>query len=274
MGHYCFQDMNYCSNKQGPNDGQYSGFAMGRLAADIYDAKKFLRLDRIAMMGHSLGWTVVSQYIQDYGTDEIVGLFINDESPKNLGVSPAENSLFPPDIASYPIDQFISLATSLTPQFDKTKGYVNLQKNVRRSLGGSDNTDPVYDPKTKKPAFMMTQEAWEKWAPFAYQMNGKVISMMFWNNIVADYTGVYPIIRKSKVPVLVYGGKSSLVPWKAMQWVHEQLPGSEFMLFDEGVGVHGAFLNPLPSGTIFMDRFRSFLDLKVRPNYKADEANK
>jgi hypothetical protein len=39
------------------------------------------------------------------------------------------------------------------------------------------------------------------------------------------------------------------------------------MLFEEGVGVHAAFMNPPPSGTVFMNRFRNFLDVKVRPNF-------
>ena len=262
-----FRDLNYCTKEQGPNDGQYSGFGMGRLAADINDTKKNLGLKRVAMMGHSLGMTVVSQYIQDYGTNEIAGLFINDESPKNLNVSPAENSVFPAELASYPINQFINMQKSFAPEFNNKEGYLNLQKNIRISLGGSANSNPVYNPRTKVPAFMMTQEGWNEWAPFAYQMNGKVISMMFWNNITADYTGVYPMIRNGNLPVLVYGGKSSLVPWKSMQWVHDQLPGSEFMLFEEGVGVHAAFLNPPPSGTIFMDTFRRFMDTKVQANF-------
>ena len=262
-----FRDINYCSNQQGPNDGQYSGFGLARLATDIADTKKFLGLKRFAMMGHSMGMNVLYQYMQDYGTTEIAGLFINDESPKNLGVSPAENSLFPPDLASFPISKFIDMQNSFAPLFNNKEGYVNLQKNVRVSLGGSADSNPVYNPKTKSPAFLMTQEGWNEWAPFAYQMNGKVFSMMFWNCIVGDYTGVMPIIRNGNFPVLVYGGKSSLVPWKAMQWVHDQLPGSELMLFEEGVGVHAAFMNPPPSGTVFMNRFRNFLDVKVRPNF-------
>ena len=49
----------------------------------------------------------------------------------------------------------------------------------------------------------------------------------------------------------------------------EQLPGSEFMLFDRQVGVHGAFLNPPPSGTTFMRRVRSFFERRIRPRANA-----
>ena len=92
---------------------------------------------------------------------------------------------------------------------------------------------------------------------------------MFWSTITQDYTDTYRVVRDSHMPVLVYGGKSSIVPWKAMQWVHQQLPGSEFMLFGTQVGVHGAFLNPPPSGTTFMRRVRSFFERRIRPRANA-----
>lgn len=67
-------------------------------------------------------------------------------------------------------------------------------------------------------------------------------------------------VRKARAPTLVYGGRSSIVPWRTMRWVHEQVPGSEFMLFGRKVGVHGWFLNPDPSGASFMRRVSSFFD--------------
>jgi len=165
-----FRDINYCSNEQGPNDGQYSGFGLARLAADVADTKKYLGLKRFAMMGHSMGMNVLYQYMQDYGTTEIAGLFINDESPKNLGVSPAENSLFPPNLASFPILKFIDIQSSFEPLFNNKQGYVNIQKNVRVSLGGSADSNPVYNPKTKAPAFLMTQEGWNEWQGVQYDV--------------------------------------------------------------------------------------------------------
>jgi hypothetical protein len=51
-----------------------------------------------------------------------------------------------------------------------------------------------------------------------------------------------------------------------MQWVYDQLRRGDLMLFDEGVGINATFLD-LTLGTIFMDKFRHFLDLKVRPNF-------
>ena len=74
---------------------------------------------------------------------------------------------------------------------------------------------------------------------------------MFWNSIVADYSGVFRIIRNGNIPVLIYGGKSSIVPWKAMQWTHDQLPNSELMLFESDVGVHGAFFKSAPLLELF-----------------------
>lgn len=246
---------------------QSSGYGFGRLAADIYETKKFLGLSRFAISGNSLGMTVVYEYIQNHGTSEIAGLFINDVSPKNLGVSPAENNAFTPELASFPVNDFIGIAKGLAPEPGSQQDAAKIKKSVLRllAMGDSPSPNPVYDPLSNQPASFLTQELWDAWAPFAYQINPKVIAMTFWNNSVADYTGVFPIIQNGNIPVLIYSGKSSIVPWKAMQWVHDQLPGSEFMLFEKDVGVHFAFLNPPPSGTIFMNRLRQFLDVKVRP---------
>jgi pimeloyl-ACP methyl ester carboxylesterase len=257
-----FNSLDYCTQQQRPSWGTYRGFRMSRLAADLRELKDHLHLTHFAMGGHSLGMNVVTEYISDYGTTGLDGLFVYDQSPKNLAGSDPENASFPPGIATYPIDQFTQLVDSFE-SFTPKQGYVNVKTNVRAMLGGPTG-NPVFDPTHPAPAFLLRAADWYSWARFADRMNGKVLSLLFWSSITSDYTDVYRLVAKAKVPTLVYGGKSSLVPWRAMQWVHEQVPGSEFMLFGQDVGVHGAFLNPPPSGPRFMRTVKSFLDRRVR----------
>ena len=143
---------------------------------------------------------------------------------------------------------------------ERTPGF--WRADLKLMLGGHDG-DPVLNLATKDPSFVLTEEAWNEWATFADTMNGKAISLLFSSSITSDYSDVYQLVAASKIPVLVYGGKSSIVPWTAMQWIHDQIPDSEFMLFDENVGVHGAFLNPAPSGDVFMDTVHSFFSRRV-----------
>lgn len=260
-----FGDLTCCTQAQSPEAGTYRGLRLSRLAADLRETRLHLGLGKVAMMGHSMGMNVVAEYISDFGTADLTGLFVYDQSPKNLddGVDP-ENATFPPDVATYPMDQFNQLIASFQ-DYDPSTGYAEVPTSVRQMLGGPSG-DPVFNPTTQDPAFVLTERAWRQWASFADTMNGKALSLLFWSTMTSDYTDVYRVVRESHLPVLVYGGESSIVPLKAMRWVHEQLPGSEFLVFGKGVGVHGAFLNPPPSGDDFMTAVRSFLDRRVRPH--------
>lgn len=214
-------------------------------------------------MGHSIGMNVVSAFIDDYGTDGITGMFVYDQSPKNLASGIPEVASFPPGIATYPPDQFNALVDSLGT-FSRGSGYVNVPADLTAMLGGPTG-NPVLDPERPAPSFLLQESRWKQWQRFANRLNGKALGLLFSSTITGDYTDIYRVVRMSRMPVLVYGGKSNIVPWRAMQWVHRQLPRSEFMLFNEQVGVHGAFLNPAPSGDTFMRRLRSFLERRVRP---------
>jgi pimeloyl-ACP methyl ester carboxylesterase len=253
----------WCAPTQPPGRGVYAGFRMPRLAADLHEVRGRLGLGRVALMGHSIGMNVVAEYISDHGTDGLTGLFVYDQSPKNLAEGVPADPSFPPGIATYPTDRFTALVASLA-RFAPGRGYLNVPRDLRLMLGGPTG-DPVLDPARPAPAFLLEQSRWREWMRFAGRLNGKALSLLFWSTITQDYTDVYRVVRASGIPVLVYGGRSSIVPWQAMRWVHRQLPGSELMLFGPRVGVHGAFLNPPPSGEVFMDRLRGFLDRRVRP---------
>ena len=257
----------WCKSSQAPWQGSYSGFRMSRLTADVQAVRRHLGLTRTAIMGHSIGMSVVTGYIDTYGTRGITGMFVYDQSPKNLDVGQPEVASFPPGIATYPVSA-LNTFTDTFGVFERGHGYVNVPTNNRLMLGGPTG-NPVFDPANPQPAFLLRESDWKQWQKFANRLNGKALGLMFWSTITQDYTDTYRVVRDSHMPVLVYGGKSSIVPWKAMQWVHQQLPGSEFMLFGTQVGVHGAFLNPAPSGTTFMRRVRSFFERRIRPRANA-----
>lgn len=257
----------WCKPSQAPYQGSYSGFRMPRMAADVQAVRRHLGLTRTAIMGHSIGMNVVTEYVDDYGTTGLTGMFVYDQSPKNLDVGLPAVASFPPGIATYPVTALLSFVNTFGV-FERGRGYVNVPNDNRLMLGGPTG-NPVFDPANPQPAFLLRESTWKQWQQFANRLNGKALGLMFWSTITQDYTDTYRVIRNSRMPVLVYGGKSSIVPWKAMQWVHEQLPGSEFMLFDERVGVHGAFLNPAPSGTTFMRKVRSFFERRIRPRANA-----
>ncbi len=256
-----YRMISICTQEQAPDKGTYSGFRISRLAEDIRDVREELGLKKISFIGHSLGMNVVSEYMSDFGLADINGLFVYDQSPKNLDLGIPEAGSFPAGVATYPVSDFSDLVDSFATYLPG-EGYRNVDTELKLMLGGPDK-DPVLNPASPDPSFVLTKQAWDEWAAFADTMNGKAISLLFASSITSDYTEVYRLVAESKIPVLVYGGKSSVVPWAAMQWIHDQVPGSEFVLFDEKVGVHGAFLNPAPSGEVFMETVRSFFSRRV-----------
>lgn len=252
-----FHGIDLCSPHQGPHQGTYLDMGMSRLATDLREAKEHLGLQTVGLIGHSLGWNVVSEYIVEYGLAGVNALFAYDQSPKNLAGGGDSASDFPDGIATYPRHQAWKFSRQL--EVFRNGAYPKVAQSVRAMLGGTTG-NPVLDSSTQADAFVLTQEAWRDWRRFANRINGHVLSRMFWSSITSDYTGVYRRVRDAGVPMLVYGGRSSVVPWQAMRWVHDQVPGSEFMLFGPTSGVHGAFLNPGPSGERFMSQVRSFFE--------------
>ena len=256
-----YLEIAFCTQDQAPDEGTYSGFRISRLSQDVREVRTELGLQAVAFIGHSLGMNVICEYIGDFGLTDVNGLFVYDQSPKNLFIGVAEAGSFPEGIATYPVADFSNLVDSFAA-YSADQGYMNVDADLKLMLGGPDG-DPVLNPATNDPSFVLTEKTWDEWATFADTMNGKAISLLFSSSITSDYTDVYRLVAASRIPVLVYGGKSSIVPWTAMKWIHDQISGSELMLFEENVGVHGAFLNPAPSGDVFMDTVHSFFSRRV-----------
>ena len=53
------------------------------------------------------------------------------------------------------------------------------------------------------------------------------------NHCAQDWRDVIPRIT---LPTLVVGGKISVVPWQSQVWIHEQIPSSQLVLFEESEG--------------------------------------
>jgi pimeloyl-ACP methyl ester carboxylesterase len=251
-------DIDYCSDTQSPIEGSYFGFRMSRLASDVEEVRISLGLEKFTLLGHSMGGNVLYSYIDQFGTSNLKSLIIYDQSPKNLSDGPAENHDFPIGYSSYPMDEFLSAVKDMA-LYSKDYGYYMLPKQLKSILGGP-NANPVYDIDNPTPSFVLTKEEWQIWSKFANKLNGKSASLLLWDSLISSYTDIFTQINNSNIPVLIYGGEMSIVPWQTMRWVHNQIANSHFMLFSakEG-GVHGVFMNDGKDGQRFMNNINSFL---------------
>jgi pimeloyl-ACP methyl ester carboxylesterase len=55
---------------------------LARLARDLANLIEFFRLERVVLVGHSMGALTVLQYLQDFGADRVAAVTLVDQSPR------------------------------------------------------------------------------------------------------------------------------------------------------------------------------------------------
>lgn len=56
---------------------------------------------------------------------------------------------------------------------------------------------------------------------------------MLYNQFHTDWRSQIIRIRK---PVLIIGGRKSIIPWKSQVWINKSIPDSELTIFEEAEG--------------------------------------
>jgi non-heme chloroperoxidase len=56
---------------------------------------------------------------------------------------------------------------------------------------------------------------------------------LLYNLCHTDWRDVIPRIN---LPTLIIGGRASAMPWKSQEWIHRQIKGSQFEVFEEAEG--------------------------------------
>jgi non-heme chloroperoxidase len=44
------------------------------------------------------------------------------------------------------------------------------------------------------------------------------------------------LIPRINLPTLIISGRASMIPWKSQAWIHRQIKGSQFEVFEEAEG--------------------------------------
>ena len=188
------------------------GYKIQRLAKDVHEILTGLDLSDVALLGHSMGCSVIWCYWDLFGSDRVSRLVLVDQPPfltsnpvwneKELEASGAifnaeavintSNALAGPDGEATTIDFIGNLVTSSISEDEKA--WI-IQRNMR--------------------------------------LPRKQAATLFYNHCAQDWRDVIPRIN---IPTLVVGGKVSFSPWKSQVWVHEQIPDSKIVLFEENEG--------------------------------------
>ena len=188
------------------------GYKIQRLAKDVHEILTGLGLDYVALLGHSMGCSVIWCYWDLFGAHRLSKLILADE---------------PPFLIANPAWDDKELETS-GATFD-----AEAVVNTSNALAGPDGEATTID----FIGNMVTSSISEEEKAWIIRRNMKLprqhAATLFYNHCAQDWRDVIPRIN---IPTLVIGGKASVVPWKSQVWIHEQIPDSKIVLFEENEG--------------------------------------
>jgi len=188
------------------------GYRIQRLAKDLQDVLVGLNLKDVVLFGHSMGCSVIWCYWDLFGPDRVAKLILVDEPPfltTNPAWSEAERE-------------------AAGAAFD-LKTVLNTYNTLVGPSGETITTTLVSNMLTKEIA--QEEKAWI--IEQNLRLPRRYAAALMYNHCAQDWRDVIPRIN---VPTLIIGGKVSVVPWKSQVWIHDQIPNSELVLFEESEG--------------------------------------
>lgn len=222
----------------GPDAPDYGGLNTWRLAEDLYELARHLRLlgnsKKCVLMGHSMGVNVVLQLLELHGMSFASGLVLLDDSPRNMNFAGVSvDPTFPSDAVTFTIDRLkgwipdylaydshIQVAENfssmnLSELADGSwQPYFNLTRSLLDQFHAADEPTPVHG----KHFMAQASAGLLAWMHFLGASNGKVVLTTMVSSMQQDMTGVAAKVRAAKVPFFWYGGEESLVPISAIEW--------------------------------------------------------
>lgn len=198
------------------------GYKIQRLAKDVHDVLEALDLDKVALLGHSMGCSVIWCYYDLFGKERLERLVLVDQMPfitSNPAWTEQQRADFGPILDGTTLyDTYNALAGAAG--VETSKGFVGT----------------------------MFTKAWpaEKLA-WVIEENLRLprqhAADLLFNHAMQDWRDVIPRID---LPTLVVGGKTSLVGWRSQLWIAGQIKGAKVEIFEDADGgAHFMFMeNP------------------------------
>ncbi len=196
----------------GESDKPEQGYRISRLAKDVYDVILALDLKDVAILGHSMGCSVIWCYWDLYGAERLSKILLIDQMPmatRNPDWSDEEAETYGAIFTSQSLYQTTN-ALAGPDGVETTNGFI----------GG-----------------MVTQAMTAETRDWMIACNLKLprahAATLLFHHATQDWRDTIPRLT---LPTLVVGGRSSLIPWVACRWIHEQIPGSRLEIFEEAEG--------------------------------------
>ncbi len=210
------------------------GLKISRLSKDLYELLNELDLSNVALLGHSMGSSVIWCYMDLFGSERLSKIILIDEPP------------------------FLTSDPHWTRQELEDSGAIFTAQQVfdtvaaLRSKEAEQVTRQIIDRMVTKGA---TSEMREWIVQCNLRMPRDFAATLIYNHRHTDWRDLIPRIN---LPTLIISGRASVIPWKSQKWIHSQIKGSQFELFEEAEGGgHFMFIeNPEKFNRLIMEYLR------------------
>jgi pimeloyl-ACP methyl ester carboxylesterase len=188
------------------------GLRISRLSKDLYELVSELDLSDVVLLGHSMGAAVIWCFIDLFGPERLSKIVLVDQSPF-LTLNPHWGEQELEDSGAFlTAQQIVDGVAALRGE--------KAEQETRQMIDG-----------------MLTRHATSEMRDWIVQCNLKMprdlAATLSYNNNHTDWRDLFPRI---KLPTLIISGRASQIPWKSQDWIHRQIQGSQFEVFEEAEG--------------------------------------
>ena len=190
------------------------GLRISRLSKDLYELLNELKLSDAALLGHSMGSAVIWCYIDLFGVEHLSKIILVDQPPFPI--------ISDPHWTQQELEDSGAGITAQQWLFDTVAAL--------RSKEAEQVTRQVIDG-------FVTKQATSEMREWIVQCNLKMprdfAGTLLYNLCHTDWRDFIPRIS---LPTLIISGRASAIPWKSQEWIHRQIKGSQFEVFEESEG--------------------------------------
>jgi len=188
------------------------GLRISRLSKDLYELLTELDLNNVAVLGHSMGCSVIWCYIDLFGPERLSKIILVDQMPLVTSDPHWTQQELEDSGANSTAQQVFDIVADL------------------RSKEAEQVTRQVIDGHVTKQA---TSEMREWIVQCNLKMPRDFAGTLIYNHCHTEWRDLIPRIN---LPTLIISGRASAIPWKSQEWIHRQIKGSQFEVFEESEG--------------------------------------
>jgi non-heme chloroperoxidase len=208
------------------------GYRIHRFAADVAELMAREGVERATILGWSLGASVLWAYIDLFGTARIDRLVFLDEPASVMRQADMDDEAAADAGALFDAATMVAIAGQIAgPEGHAARGAF-LDSMITKGI-----------PADLK-AFLLAENL---------RVDPADVASLFVNHCSIDWRDVFARVDR---PTLVVSGRVSHVSVRSQAWIHDQVPASEFVVFEEAEGgAHFPFLESPATFNAVLARF-------------------